>query len=321
MYYPYLKGRQFELLAIKELLERSLISPLVVPIIEPIKASSTLCNTLQTYAECVRPIVPIWHSASEEFYQDFRTTSQDGSTKRITDKLHAFIQAPSLMKGIEITKNSKSIITRYENDGFARDQWVVLCREYDMLNYYQELFASMQPQCVIIPDDSPFRRSMRKVANRILIDDKFQKQTRNSDYIKNDDEFFSEDHLYFASDGYKGFSDYSIVGDYDAASGFAPKAVAIHIVYIDKNDQTLRIHHFVSDSNEDIRNTAKKFYEATQKLFYWVETEKPEITFGLNAFLEHYQNGTYPGLGVVKKLSIMHHLELMSRHLTEDGWK
>lgn len=321
LYYPYLKGRQFELLAIKELLERNLISPLVVPVIEPVKASSTLCNTLQVYADCQRPIIPIWHSASEDFYHDFRVTQQDDSTKKISDRIYAFIQDPSLMKGIEITKNSKSIITRYENGGFARNQWVVLCRGYDMLSYYQELFASVQPQYVIIPDDSPFRRSMRKVVNRILIDDKFQKQSRNSDYMENDDEFFSEDHLYFSSDGYKGFSDYSIVGDYETGSGFAPKAVAIHIIYIDKNDQTLRVHHFVSDSNEDIRNTAKKFYEAVQKLFYWVAAEMPEMTYGLNAFLEHYKNGTYPGLGVVKKLSIMHHLELMSQHLTKDGWR
>lgn len=321
MYYPYLKGRQFELLAIKELLERNLISPLVVPVIEPIKVSSTLCNTIQAYVDCQRSIIPIWHSASDDFYCDFRAAQQDASTKKIADRLFEFIQNPSLKKGIEITKHSQGIITRYENDGFPRSQWVVLCCEYDMLNYYQELFGTIQPQYVIIPDDSPFRRSMRKVVNRIMIDDKFQKQSRNSDYMENDDEFFSEDHLYFSSDGYKGFSDYSIVGDYDTASGFAPKAVAIHIVYIDKNDQTLRVHHFVSDSNEDIRNTAKKFYEATQKLFYWVETEQPEMTYGLATFLEHYKNASYPGLGVVKKLSIMHHLELMSQHLTEDGWK
>lgn len=38
-------------------------------------------------------------------------------------------------------------------------------------------------------------------------------------------------------------------------------------------------------------------------------------TVGMREFEEAYRNKTYPGLGVVKKYSIMHHLELMSKYL------
>ena len=78
--------------------------------------------------------------------------------------------------------------------------------------------------------------------------------------------------------------------------------------------------HFVSDSNEDIANPALKFYQAVEKLTKWYRNEKPniEMTFGLKAFLDHYDNQTYPGLGTVKKLSLMHHLELMSKYLNEE---
>lgn len=41
-------------------------------------------------------------------------------------------------------------------------------------------------------------------------------------------------------------------------------------------------------------------------------------TIGIQAFETAYKNQTYPGLGVVKKYSIMHHLELMSRYLNEE---
>jgi hypothetical protein len=75
----------------------------------------------------------------------------------------------------------------------------------------------------------------------------------------------------------------------------------------------------VSDSNEDITNPAKKFYEALRKLISWYESETPELTLGLQTFLTHYKKQTYPGLGSVKKLSIMHHLELMGKYLTELG--
>ena len=38
-------------------------------------------------------------------------------------------------------------------------------------------------------------------------------------------------------------------------------------------------------------------------------------TVGIREFEAAYNAQTYPGLGVVKKYSIMHHLELMSRYL------
>ena len=41
--------------------------------------------------------------------------------------------------------------------------------------------------------------------------DHFLKQMRNIDYLDIENEFFSSDHLYYADDGYKGFSDYSVV--------------------------------------------------------------------------------------------------------------
>ena len=76
--------------------------------------------------------------------------------------------------------------------------------------------------------------------------------------------------MYYSDDNYCGFGDYSIVGcDYNE-TGFAPYAVAIHIVYFDK-DKILRIKHFISDSNEDISDVAGKFYEAVTKLNTWYE--------------------------------------------------
>lgn len=41
MYYPYLRGKQNELFAIKELLEKGLIGDCIQPIIEPIKYTTT----------------------------------------------------------------------------------------------------------------------------------------------------------------------------------------------------------------------------------------------------------------------------------------
>ena len=55
-----------------------------------------------------------------------------------------------------------------------------------------------------------------------------------------------------------------------------------------------------------------------QKLSIWVNENNIPITTGLSGFLEHYDNQTYPGLGSVKKLSLMHHLELVGRYLDKE---
>ena len=49
MYFPILRGRQFELLALKDCVERQILSPKVIPIIEPVKISSTLFNTINSF--------------------------------------------------------------------------------------------------------------------------------------------------------------------------------------------------------------------------------------------------------------------------------
>lgn len=53
MYYPLLRGRQNELLAIKELLDASALSSKIVPVIEPVKLSPTLVNTLSAFSAAI----------------------------------------------------------------------------------------------------------------------------------------------------------------------------------------------------------------------------------------------------------------------------
>ena len=76
----------------------------------------------------------------------------------------------------------------------------------------------------------------------------------------------------------------------------APRAVAIHIVYL-TGENELRIRHFTSETNDDITNPAGKFNEALEKLVSIFKDDQRNETLGLKKLLEHYQMGTYPGLG------------------------
>ena len=313
MYFPYLRGRQYELLALRELVEKDAISKKVIPIIEPVKLSATLLKTMDAFIKNNRQMIVICNPAVGNFVTDMKTDDKN------QEQFLSLLKSEEIIKGHIMKKMSAQFIDIWKDKmGVNKEDWVVLNNKREFVDEYSNIFAEQPPKFVLIPDESNFRRKTREGNNRVLLADRFNKLDRNSDYSKNEDEFYSDDHLYYDIDGYRGFSDYSIIGNDYLESGFAPYAVAIHIIYL-KKDDSLWVHHFVSDSNDDIQNPAKKFYEAVSKLADWCEIDHIDLTIGLKTFIEHYHNQTYPGLGSVKKLSLMHHIELLSKLL--DGVK
>lgn len=311
MYFPYLRGRQYELLALRELVEKKVLSPNIIPIVEPVKLSPTLVKTLETFVSNEKEIIVIINPEVGTFNSDMNKT--DDLNK---ENFLYLIQNENIIKGVIINANSCYCIRKLEDLlHIHRKDIFIINNNREYKDQYAELFSTSSPRYVCIPDESSFRRQVRYSHNRILLVDRFTKRDRNAAYSEKEDEFFSDDHVFYKEDGFKGFSDYSIIGNDYLETGFAPYAVAIHIVYF--NNQDLWVHHFVSDTNDDIQNPAKKFYEAVRKLYNWVSHNNISRTEGLNAFIDHYNNQTYPGLGSVKKLSLMHHLELMGKYLDE----
>ena len=189
---------------------------------------------------------------------------------------------------------------------------ILIAKNRDAATSYNEIYLNgTEPLYTLIPDE--YRRIIRN-KHRVILSDNFKKQEKNANY-QNADEFYTADHLYYKDDGYVGFADFSIVGDEYKESGFAPYAVAIHIVYFDDNKE-MRVRHFVSDTNDDYSDTTGKFHEALEKLIEW-NKEKNLDTYAMRIFQNLYDEESYPGLGSVKKLSIMHHIELISRFLDE----
>lgn len=310
MYFPYLRGRQYELLALRELICNDLLGQYVIPIIEPVKLSTTLVKTISEFIKKGRVSSVIVNPSVGSFNNDMKDTEKDSYK---TDFLE-LLKSDLILKAHIMKENSSKQLKVFEDQGIKKSEWLIINNDRDNLSIYEKEFDTIYPKYVLIPDESAFRRKVKR--HRVLLDNKFIKQSRNVDYINNNDESFSDDHLYYKDDGFEGFADYSVVGNEYQESGFLPYAIAIHIVYF-AEDKSLRIKHFVSDSNDDNSNPAKKFYEAVQKLAKWYEMNPVDLTFGLETLLQHYQQKTYPGLGSVKKLSIMHHLELMGKYLDE----
>lgn len=294
MYCPYLRGRQFELVALRELLEQNLISDRIVPVIEPVKDTPSLVKTLQAYAAQNRNILLI---------QNPKVGSFDG----ISDE--SFEYSENLIKTYFLDNQNKNNVP---NDF---EQAIILDKP-DNLDAYIEKFRENSCRFTFI---SPYKELEREIENnRIIFANRFNSKEKNADYIFEPDEFFSSDHLYYQKEGYIGFSDYSVIGDKYTEGGFAPYAVVIHIVYFDEKKR-LRIKHFVSDSISDYSNTPGKLKEALEKLVEWNQREKYN-TYGIRQLENLYRTGKYPGLGSIKKFAIMHHIELMNKYLTGEAY-
>ena len=304
MYFPYLRGRQFELIALRELLEKGLINEHIFPIIEPVKLSTTLTKTLTLYKEKNANISVIYNPCVGSLDNEQLTTTTENA---ICNNLNQLSSETPILKAYHLSKNLPEIEANLENI-------ILIANNRDTSIYYNQIYSrDVEPRYTLMLDESDFRRNIRN-RNRVLLSDNFIKKTKNADY-NNGEEFYTRDHLYYKEDGYVGFADYSVVGNDYTESGFAPYAVAIHIVYFD-NDNTMRIYHFVSDSNEDYSDTTGKFSEALAKLIEW--NNKMQLnTFAMREFKRLYEEQSYPGLGTVKKLSIMHHIELVSSFLAQ----
>lgn len=311
MYFPFLRGRQFDLIAIRELLEMKLIDENIVPIIEPVKLNSTLINTITAFIDQEREILVLQNPRVGSFEKELEGHD-------LYDKYITVLKSPYVTITHNIEEHSKDILSILASSlGKELSSIAVLHSDYEKLKVYNDIFSSFNPKYNIISDNKMLRRRLQD-KNLVVLQDCFIKQKNNKDYLKNDDEFFSEEHLYFKDDNLKGFSDYSIVGDQYTEGGFAPFAIAIHIIYTKYNEEydekILRVRHFVSDSNDDIRDPALKCVEALRKLNAWYEDKKEaELnTYAMNQLISHYENGSYPGLPSLKKLSIMHHIELVN---------
>ena len=198
MYYPILRGRQNELLAIRELVGEDLLSDKVCPIIEPVKLTSTLISTLEICDNINHNIVLIRNPKVGSFFSDIKNDKNGKNLKKLED-----IQTTDhIYRGLIIDSETPEIIEKWKNESVDFSKVITLCTNADNIKYYS--CVQNEEVKVVIPYASSFRR-IRK--NRILLDDKFNKQEKNADYIDEDDEFFSDDHLFFSDDGYIGFSD------------------------------------------------------------------------------------------------------------------
>lgn len=307
MYFPYLRGKQFELIALREISEimANKIES-ISPIIEPVKNSSTLKSTLLelrnkniNFNIIINPSVGDLKNSSGTVLDVIQEQLNGFSNYQIAIIVNESTNVPEMLDILRERDIEFAGITLIHEAVTNVSAIIDFTDDFSFVNnviYFQKTS----------------RRYNREFDRNtwVGLEDFFITQLKNADYLSVEDSQFSEEHLYYQQDGFKGFSDFLTIGDNYSETGFLPYAVAIHLSYAD-NDNKIRIKHFVSDSNDDASDIGGKFAEALEKLVTWCEENNIPNTIAILQFKELYRTGHFPGLGSIKKLSIMHHIELV----------
>lgn len=306
MYFPYLRGKQFELIALRELC--SLFPERIdniSPIIEPVKLSSTLISTIKELANTnvnfnliLNPRVGDLIGHDEDILEIIRTELQGYQNFQI-----GILVDQKTDENLDYMFERLALID-FEHSGFT------LIHNYELNSVNLERIQGLEVRFNAIYFSKTSRRYYREFPRetRVSLDDYFKDQARNADYL-GQESVFSEEYRFYEQDGFSGFSDFLTVGDSYSETGFLPRAVAIHISYI-KSDGKIWVKHFVSDSNGDVSDIGGKFAEAVAKLDEWAGQENIN-TYAVQKLRGLRQSGHFPGLGSLKKLSLMNHIELI----------
>lgn len=310
MYHPYFRGKQFELITIRDT-AKVMAQAQFVPIIEPVKETlNGLDRALTAVCEAGGAVIVIVNPYHGDHAEDGA-----GISALLKEK---YLGKPGVSAGILLTEQmtrpeALACYAKHQDHnpvfihaGFTEGKGLA----EDIAGFLADTrHVFFEKHCGTL-----YRKSY-KGSYRVLLRDGFERR-RNADHPPV--EVFSELHLTFGEDGMDGFGDFLIVGDDFTEGGGPAYAVAIHLTFINPaKDEVMYIYHFVSDTKDTPTDPAGKFAQALKKLVAKLESGSSHLyeSSAIAEFRKLDKAGHFPGLGQVKKLSMIHHIETLADRL------
>ncbi|MGQ7312019.1 sce7725 family protein [Microbacterium arabinogalactanolyticum] len=304
MYYPFFRGKQFELLAIKEsagVIADAGFNPIIEPVRETFNGLHRTLQELVAQGGSASVIVNPRHGNhrhdGEGLAEYLRETYRDNDA----------ISPALLLTNAMTTGTALTLIGQHE----ARPLTLVHAGFTDGRGLAESLPAGDYTNVFLDSRNLLYRRPFRG-GRRVLIEDGFERK-KNADYDLVDR--FSDLHVTFEEQGADGYGDFLTIGDHYAEGGGPAYAVAIHLTFIDpEQEDAMFVYHFKSDTNNTPVDPAGKFAEALGKLITEVDRVDSKVleTSAVHEFRDLHARHHFPGLGYVKKLSIRHHIETLA---------
>lgn len=305
-----MRGKQFELAALKDVAPR-LSSTKVSPIIEPVNDNiDRLCSTIEALNQY--NVVP--HVIVNPQVGDLASDTPNHLYTIIASRPARFI--PCFRVHNQNINHINQLIAQLEGDSLPYSLYLQEDIQSNISAYTAKALAN------IILNQSKYSHSFRSSLPRsVIIESSFPAKTRNADYSRAP-QFFSDAHLSYKTpliNGQIGFGDFLTIDDTWSDTGGGPAfVIALHLTYIHTTNNNMYIKHSLSTkSPNDQSDPAGKFKEALQEMISFANAT-PSVnqnTLGFQEYIKINNQGTYHGLGVPKKLSMMHHIETLNNFL------
>jgi hypothetical protein len=304
-YFPFLRGKLNELIALRELSEAIAAHTQIVPIIEPVKNNSTTRISLDRFVQVSMPFLFICNPV----YGDFRRNSQRLFDEVIDAVLQEYDNwTPALQVHSNTTSNTvQGFLDRYDERELA-----IIYQGFPTSRQTVDLLSSEDIMHHVFIGNSVGTAYINGIPRerRVILVDRFNRQARNADYPER--EFFTDMNTPDGRPAGTDFGDFSIVGDQYSEVGGPAYAVAVHHIHYQRGDPgPLDISHFISDRTESTVDPAGKTIEAVSNLVNALDGLHPNDTAACAEYREIAESGVWHGLGYLKKLAIKHHLEVM----------
>lgn len=309
MYFPYLRARQFELITLRDLVSEGALQGKIMPVIEPVKET---VNNLNLAHKIFLENDFYLYLIVNPFVGDV-----SGDTNYFLDYITK-IENSKYLPAFHYSDNQAYISSKIEE--YKLTDCMIICLDnFSNEDGLRNLCQNSNVSHIMLLEPHKYRSLDKFIKGLdkfyIRLDDPFEKQQRNADFLNISGHKFTEEHLFYSEDKYSGFADFTVLPREFIEGGSTPRAVVIHLTYLNaQSERQIWIRHFTSKTNDSISNVQGKFAEAAEKAIQFCD----ELSLDNSAISElrnYYNDHKYPGLGTVKKISMKNHLLIVSSFL------
>lgn len=319
MYFPYLHGKQKEVLALRHLAAVLGAEGVVQPILEPVRqASTSLRHTLEA---CEAHKLQVWliiNPTRQDFEPLRPAQSIEWGRHLYTSLSRRQWIHPALMLGPALTPEA---VRRFAHVFGTRPVGIVVGRDSPPLHEVMALLAGVQVARVFFRDaePAPQARAAAGSAGCVWVEDR--KLPDAAELRQRDRHPFTDRHLHYRAEGFVGFSDYTTLPSRPDMPDAPPRSECFRMSFIHHDERagdSIWTEHFTGYRGPDERSPSARFGHALQA--FRESLDRTDASFGPTESVRRYLGSiitaTPPSRALSKQWEVMHHLELVSGLLT-----
>lgn len=133
------------------MLQGNRISENIIPLIEPVKPSSTLLKTLKTFVEKNREIAVVFNPMTSDFGKEIEDMRRNDS--KIANELYDLLtQDDKIIKSYIMNQHIASKIKNQDE----KNKYLIINLDRDYLDNFLEIYENALPQYTLILDCAPW---------------------------------------------------------------------------------------------------------------------------------------------------------------------